>query len=101
MQGGCYTSSLTIPHPHALIRLLSVLQCLDPKDPAYAPKKAACSGTCSHPSWTGDGVCDGGNNNCGCKYDKGDCCGTSGNKNQYKYCKENCKCIDPAKAKKT
>merc|ERR1712151_809728 len=75
-------------------------KCLNPQDPNFKPKEEKCLGTCKYPNWAGDGVCDGGNNNCGCKYDKGDCCGTSGNKNQFKYCKVNCTCIDPkAKSK--
>ena len=42
----------------------------------------------------GDGICNDGNNNQGCQYDGGDCCGISQNKDQYKYCKK-CRCIDP------
>ena len=33
------------------------------------------------------------NNNAGCNWDKGDCCGVSGNPNQKKYCKQ-CQCLD-------
>merc|ERR1712127_428523 len=72
-------------------------KCLDPNSSDFA--KAVCLGKCSHPNWTGDGVCDSGNNNCGCAYDKGDCCGDSGNPKQMDFCKgkEFCKCVDPAK----
>merc|ERR1712048_254120 len=68
-------------------------KCLDPNSSDF--KKDVCLGECSHPNWAGDGVCDGGNNNCGCEYDKGDCCGDSKNPNQFKFCKVNCKCVDP------
>ena len=33
------------------------------------------------------------NNNAGCSWDNGDCCGLTGNPNQHKICKE-CKCLD-------
>merc|ERR1712032_1814229 len=73
-------------------------KCLDP-----AKKKAAvvkkCSGKCKTPAWRGDKRCDDGNNNCGCGWDAGDCCGKSGDKYQYDYCTV-CKCLDPSKAKK-
>ena len=39
----------------------------------------------------GNGQCDDDNNNCGCGWDGGDCCGSNVNKS---YCKE-CKCLDP------
>jgi hypothetical protein len=49
----------------------------------------------------GDGLCDAGNNNCGCKWDKDDCCVKKSDK-QFKFCtnKEKCKCLDPAKKKR-
>merc|ERR1712037_887199 len=50
-------------------------------------------GKCNLPDYVGDGVCDDENNNAGCNWDKGDCCGVSGNPNQKKYCKK-CKCLD-------
>ena len=43
------------------------------------------------PSWRGDNYCDDGNNNEGCGYDGGDCCGSNVNKT---YC-QNCECLDP------
>merc|ERR1711934_469734 len=58
------------------------------KDPKY---KGSCSQTCKLPKYIGDGNCDDQNNNCGCKYDGGDCCGNNVKKT---YCKE-CKCKDP------
>merc|ERR1711939_874182 len=61
-------------------------QCKDPKH-----KVKGCTAKCTVPKYIGDGNCDDENNNCGCKYDGGDCCG----KNVKKaYCKE-CKCKDP------
>jgi len=46
---------------------------------------------CIVPSWRGDNYCDDGNNNEGCDYDGGDCCGSNVNKT---YC-QNCQCLDP------
>merc|ERR1711937_541120 len=71
-------------------------QCKDPAHPE-AKKEKECAGQCNAPNWVGDGRCDDENNNCGCKWDGGDCCGKSGDKWQFSYCKE-CKCKDPAKA---
>eukprot|EP00750_Incisomonas_marina_P005903 INCI14227.1.p1 GENE.INCI14227.1~~INCI14227.1.p1 ORF type:complete len:558 (+),score=70.68 INCI14227.1:319-1992(+) len=59
----------------------------------------ACAGTTSN---VGNGKCNLVNNNCGCSWDGGDCCGTSGNANQYSACgvdktagsEAEC-CIDP------
>ena len=77
-------------------------------------------GSCKLPNFVGDGVCDDewvclkcflflglnfsisicstpsikfiySNNNAGCNWDKGDCCGTTGNPKQKAYCKA-CKC---------
>ena len=39
----------------------------------------------------GDGECDDPNNNCGCDWDGGDCCGSH---NGYSYCSQ-CECLDP------
>ena len=33
------------------------------------------SSGCENPSWQGDGYCDDENNNNGCDFDGGDCCG--------------------------
>merc|ERR1712019_298281 len=59
------------------------------KDPKYKP--GACPGTCGQPNYKGDGNCDDDNNNCGCEYDGGDCCGPAV---KTTYCKQ-CKCLDP------
>ena len=40
---------------------------------------------------TGDGECDDENNNCGCEWDGGDCCG---NDVHTTYC-DKCACLDP------
>jgi len=64
----------------------SVCKCLDPNPKAPAPK-------CGLPAYKGDGMCDDANNNAGCAYDGGDCCGP---KVVKKYCSE-CKCLDPSK----
>lgn len=71
-------------------------KCLDPN---FKAPTAACKGFCKSPSYKGDGFCDDGNNNCGCKYDGGDCCGKSGKKGQYLYCSK-CACLDPKLAAK-
>merc|ERR1712151_824684 len=63
-------------------------KCLDPN----FKEDSACPGKCGQPTYKGDGNCDDDNNNCGCGYDGGDCCGPSVETN---YCKE-CKCIDPS-----
>ena len=49
-----------------------------------------CSGTCSDPEYKGDNYCDDGNNNCGCEWDGGDCCGSV----YTTYCSA-CECLDP------
>jgi len=41
----------------------------------YLPWIKANMKGCSNPQWKGDGFCDDGNNNSGCDYDGGDCCG--------------------------
>ena len=57
-----------------------------------ATESAKCEGKCSYSSYSGDGYCDDGNNNCGCNWDNGDCCGANGKYYQYKYCGQ-CKCF--------
>lgn len=39
---------------------------------------------------TNESYCDDGNNNCGCGWDGGDCCGN----NNMNYC-DDCECLDP------
>ena len=48
-----------------------------------------CSGTCGTPNWKGDNYCDDENNNCGCEWDAGDCCGSNVN---TEYCSA-CECL--------
>ena len=49
-------------------------------------------GSCSgEPSWIGDNFCDDINNNEGCQWDGGDCCGDNAN---TQYCQV-CGCLDP------
>ena len=50
-----------------------------------------CHGSCGTPSWKGDNFCDDENNNCGCEWDGGDCCGDNVNTD---YCSI-CQCLDP------
>merc|ERR1712100_196136 len=50
-------------------------------------------GSCQYSSYVGDGYCDDGNNNAGCGWDDGDCCGSSGKAKQYNYCND-CSCLD-------
>ena len=66
-----------------------------PPGPTPSPP-TECTGKCASASWKGDKYCDDGNNNCGCKWDGGDCCGPDVKKN---YCKE-CKCLEPTKKPK-
>ena len=47
--------------------------------------------TCNQDS-LGDDICDGGNNNEDCNYDRGDCCGPY---RDISSCEENCDCLDP------
>merc|ERR1711881_202267 len=66
-------------------------------DPSYVDN--GCRGHCGLPKYKGDGYCDDSNNNCACSYDGGDCCGKSGKKTQYKFCKD-CVCRQPGKTSK-
>jgi len=70
-------------------------KCLNPQF-KKANKCPGHKGGCISPSWVGDGRCDDDNNNCACNWDKGDCCGTSGDNRQFDYCKT-CQCLDPTK----
>ena len=56
-----------------------------------AVAKACSSTSCGSPDWKGDNWCDDENNNCGCEWDGGDCCGDDV---RTKYCQE-CLCLDP------
>merc|ERR1712037_796421 len=56
-----------------------------------------CGGFCRRLKWYKDGLCDPGNNNCGCGWDGGDCCGINQKGTaQYGYCKLDCYCKDPS-----
>jgi hypothetical protein len=65
-----------------------------PPSPTPAPPSttaSTCPGSCGTPNWKGDNWCDDENNNCGCEWDGGDCCGDDV---KTQYCSE-CKCLDP------
>merc|ERR1712080_291146 len=68
-------------------------KCLDPDNQG----DNNCKGYCKFPNYKGDGNCDDENNNCGCKWDGGDCCAKTAKSGKVitKYCKL-CKCEDPA-----
>ena len=53
------------------------------------PTISTTSGGCSQ-GWIGDGYCDDINNNVGCNFDSGDCCGSNVN---TQYCTE-CLCLE-------
>ena len=53
-----------------------------------------CSGTCVDHSFKGDNYCDDENNNCGCEWDGGDCCGSNVN---TEYCSA-CECLSTTSA---
>lgn len=63
------------------------------RDPAVHSTAAKCGGKCGSNPHKGDQFCDDDNNNCGCDWDGGDCCGKTGNAKQYNYCFK-CKCSD-------
>ena len=50
-----------------------------------------CSSPCGFPNYKGDSYCDDENNNCGCEWDGGDCCGENVN---TQWCSA-CQCLDP------
>jgi len=56
------------------------------------PSSTAAPATCGNQNWKGDNYCDDENNNSGCEWDGGDCCGDNVN---TQYCKE-CACLDPS-----
>ena len=51
-----------------------------------APTPSGCTDTCYDPNWKGNGYCDDENNNCGCEWDGGDCCGSNVNKDHCSAC---------------
>merc|ERR1712203_884454 len=58
-------------------------------DCTFVSKGDACvksmKKSCGAPNWKGDGNCDDNNNNAGCTWDGGDCCGAK----NYGYCDDN------------
>merc|ERR1712223_47471 len=58
----------------------SACECLDPAE----------QGVCGSPQWQGDNYCDDENNNGGCNFDGGDCCGSNVN---TQYCSV-CACLE-------
>ena len=50
-----------------------------------------CSSTCANHFLKGDNYCHDENNNCGCEWDGGDCCGENVN---TQFCSA-CECLDP------
>merc|ERR1712072_1114306 len=65
--------------------------CLDPTPQTTG---GYCTKGCGAGAYVGDGFCDDSNNNCGCDWDEGDCCGSSGKNKQFNYCSD-CLCLDP------
>merc|ERR1712165_384659 len=61
-----------------------------PSPPPPPPSPSPPSNGCGSPQWKGDGYCDDENNNDGCDYDGGDCCGDDVN---TQYCSA-CQCLD-------
>ena len=49
-----------------------------------------CTGSCYESEWKGDNYCDDENNNCGCGWDGGDCCGSNVNTELCSVCE----CLD-------
>ena len=61
-----------------------------------APTPSGCTDTCYDPNWKGNGYCDDENNNCGCEWDGGDCCGNENVKQHWGHCLyQSCQCLDP------
>ena len=50
-------------------------------------------GGCGSPHWKGDKICDDDNNNAGCDFDGGDCCGKDV---ETHYC-DKCECLEKKK----
>merc|ERR1712146_193619 len=70
--------------------------CVDPSEVAKSsgiskPLPGDCTAECAENKWVGDDLCDDGNNNCGCNWDGGDCCGPF---SEDDYCTD-CRCLDP------
>merc|ERR1712048_931675 len=82
------------PHGYAYCKECKCLDCtfVSKGDECVKAIKSACGAA----NYVGDKYCDDNNNNAGCNWDKGDCCGPA---NNYKYCKK-CKCKDCTYVKK-
>merc|ERR1739848_657532 len=94
-KGDCCAA--TVPGGVVKKKYCKKCKCIDPK----GQKDPNCAGVCGNKPYVRDGNCDDDNNNCGCKYDGGDCC-KSTNKNKKLnngYCKD-CSCLDPKAPKK-
>ena len=89
---GCGWDSGDCCAPSGKAKQLSFCTICGCVDPGYT--KDACSGACGAAAYKGDGFCDDNNNNCGCDWDQGDCCGKSGKSKQFSYC-STCACVDP------
>ena len=63
-----------------------------PPSPSTPSPPAPPPPGCGYLPWKGDNYCDDQNNNAGCDWDGGDCCGKD---NNYCQCGA-CKCLDPA-----
>merc|ERR1712151_582174 len=74
--------------PDVKTKFCKQCKCLDPN---FDSSDSSCSGKCYNQNHKGDGNCDDYNNNCGCEYDGGDCCGPDV---KTKFCKQ-CECLDP------
>ena len=62
-----------------------------PSTPKPTKPPKVCTGSCGNKDYANDKFCDDDNNNCGCKWDGGGCCGLEV---EYDFCQE-CKCKDP------
>merc|ERR1711939_1031039 len=85
--GDCCVATTIRPSGLVGKNYCKLCQCLDPDNQSDLD----CEGTCDDESKQGDGRCDDANNNCGCLYDGGDCCGDNVNTD---FC-EICACNDP------
>ena len=97
----CASAKLVAAYPAAFQGIEQQCVCGENRTAVTTPRMEyfcdgmrSCKGVCMREFWVGDGICDVGNNNCGCNYDGGDCCGTSGKTDQYAYCGSHCGCKD-------
>ena len=74
-------------------KFCTACECLDPNaGGGPSPPPPTPPEGCDKPLWKGDNSCDDENNNAGCDWDGGDCCGDNVDK---QYCTA-CECLDPA-----